>query len=434
MSDLISFLSKNKLNTITVESVQNILESIQNISIFTIGAFSLFSYLYYNVNILLYGENVGGNLTTPFDMIYPVVFIHALIDFFLTKSTDLKIHHIFIYGINFYNYYYNVSKEYRFIFSYPLLNTEISSIFYVLKYWLPKKSIFYQANSIVFYITFFKFRIYDFYYKIIYNNISFNLLFDKYSQTNYFLSGIILVSCYGLYILNLYWFLIINKILYKTITKYVNINTDMMCHFLCSYLHWINIPLSLYIYSYNKNKKNIHDVIGITALTVSSYIYHNDIYSRIYEKKIEEYTIPTKDNITHFIDDIIFINVRSFLSIVTNYYNSEHFIFAILFSGMNHIASLYQCNLNILELFIDYDEHKDVFLNRHNIITGLTIACDVFLIFINSPIEISISFLLVNTIIGILFMVEPFYKLTHAAFHILLIVQNYYICLSSISK
>ena len=84
-------------------------------------------------------------------------------------------------------------------------------IFYVLKYWLPKKTILYNLNSILFYILFFKLRIYDFYYEIIYNNISFDITFQKYSPTNYYLSSILLISCYGLYILNLYWFLILNN-------------------------------------------------------------------------------------------------------------------------------------------------------------------------------------------------------------------------------
>ena len=55
------------------------------------------------------------------------------------------------------------------MFLYTLLKTEISSIFYVLKYWLPKKSSIYNINLILFYSSFFKFRILDYYYEIIYN-------------------------------------------------------------------------------------------------------------------------------------------------------------------------------------------------------------------------------------------------------------------------
>jgi len=60
------------------------------------------------------------------------------------------------------------------------------------------------------------------------------------------------------------------------------------------------------------------------------------------------------------------------------------------------------------------------------------IMCDVLLICANSSTEIRIPFLLVNIMIALLFIVEPFYKLTHAGFHMLLISQNYYMCLSNI--
>ena len=300
-----------------------------------------------------------------------------------------------------------------------------------MKYWLPKKSILYNVNTIVFYISFVKLRIYDLYYEIIYNNASFDIVFQKYSHSNYYLSSILLISCYGLYILNLYWFLIMNKLLYKTIIKNVNINTDILCHILCSYLHWINIPLSCYIYSYTPNEKNMFDIIGITTLSIASYKYHNDVYIRLYDKQIEEYSIPNNDNIILFLNDIIAINLRSFLTIVTNYYNSQYLLFILLISGIFHICSIYHCVVNILELFIYRDKNKDTFLICHNILSSIPVACDVFLICINSPNEIAIPFLLVNIIIGFLFMIEPFYKLTHVSFHILLIAQNYYMSLSN---
>ena len=424
MSDIITFLHKYNLQFIKIEDIQNI-------SLFIIACSSFLSYLYYNLAPLYY-ENNKGDFNKPFDILLPFVGLHAFTDFFLTNSYDLKLHHLCIFGIIFYNYYCNVSIEYRFIFLYPLLKTEISSIFYVLKFWLPKKTILYNVNTILFYILFLKLRIYDFYYEIIYNNVSFDIVFQKYSPTNYYISSILLISCYGLYILNLYWFLIMNKILYKTITKIINVNTDIICHLLCYGLHWINIPLSIYIYLYNPNEKYIFDLFGIISLSISSYNYHYDIYRRLYNNQIKDYSIPNKDNIVLFLNDSIAIHMRSFLVVLTNYYNNKN-LFCILFiSGIFHITSIYDCVLNSLELCIDYDKNKDIFLNRHNILSVIPIVCDVLLICVNSPIEISIPFLLVNIIIGLLFILEPFYKLTHVGFHILLISQNYYMCLSNI--
>lgn len=208
-----------------------------------------------------------------------------------------------------------------------------------------------------------------------------------------------------------------------------NITPDMLCHLLCSYIHWINIPVVFYIYSYNPNDKNMLDMFGVTTLSISSYIYHYDIFDRLYNKKIKEYTVPNKDNIVIFLNDTICINLRSFLIIATNYYYNPHFVIITASSGLIHLTSIYHNILNILELFID--NTKIQFLNNHNLITSLPIAYDVLLIIANSPNEIAIPFLLVNIMMGLLFVIEPFYKLTHVAFHLLLIVQNYYICLSS---
>jgi hypothetical protein len=222
-----------------------------------------------------------------------------------------------------------------------------------------------------------------------------------------------------------------NKILYKTFAKMVTINTDILCHNLCYYLHWVNIPLSYYIYTYNPNEKYIFDMIGIIILSMTSYIYHYDVYNRLYNKKIEDYSIPNKDNIILFLNDNIAIHLRSFLVVVTNYYNKDDLLFVLFVSSILHVVSIYDCVINSFELLIDYDKHKDTFLNRSNILSATPVICDVLFICINSPTEIAIPFLLVNIMIGILFSVEPFYKLTHVGFHILLILQNYYMCLSN---
>jgi hypothetical protein len=66
----------------------------------------------------------------------------------------------------------------------------------------------------------------------------------------------------------------------------------------------------------------------------------------------------------------------------------------------------------------------------HNIITSLPIALDVFLIIFNSRYEYGIPFFLVSILMGLIFVINPFHKLTHVAFHLLLIAQTYYLCLS----
>jgi hypothetical protein len=158
--------------------------NIQNGMLFLLSVSSLFSCLYYNINSYYssdYALDIK-NVSRPFDLLMPFVTIHAFTDLFLTKSTDLKIHHFSVLGVLFYNYYYNVSETDRFPIIYSLLKTEISSIFYVLKYWLPKNTLAYDINSALFYLGFLKFRIIDLYFDLVNNSLVFDLESKKFGR------------------------------------------------------------------------------------------------------------------------------------------------------------------------------------------------------------------------------------------------------------
>jgi hypothetical protein len=193
-------------------------ENAGNLLLFILAISTLCSYAYYNFTAVLYGKTEASMY--PYYVIFAVVRFHIYIDIFLTNTLDFQLHHIFAIGNFFYNMYYNVNPEYGFAIVYPLLNTEISSIFYVLRFWLPKTSALYNINKLLFYLAFVKFRIYDFYYKILYDHSSsFNILIQQYSPSNFYMTSILLVSCYGLFLINLYWFALMNIILYKSLTK-----------------------------------------------------------------------------------------------------------------------------------------------------------------------------------------------------------------------
>lgn len=243
---------------------------------------------------------------------------------------------------------------------------------------------------------------------------------------------VLMPACYTLYILNLYWFSILTKILYKTLTKIYNgINTDKLCHYLCSYTLFINLGVAAYMYSEIPDEKHLYDIIGNGILSISSYLYHYAIYRKLEENKITEYNVPDRENAVYFLNDALSINLRSFFVIITNYYYHSHFRAFQYMSGILHLISIYYLFMNVLYLIIRHDETKNRFVNNHNIIISLPIMADVLFIFLNASHEIAIPFLVTNILIFILFLVQPFYKLNHVGFHILLIIQNYYICLSS---
>jgi hypothetical protein len=419
-------------------------ESIQNILPFLISVFCLYSCVsYYNncYNKTLYEINTNCcNKTQLLERGMYLVCIQVFIDLFIKKSYAMKLHHIFVLSFLFYNNYYSVSSNDRIILLFPLIKTEISSVFLIFKKWIPENTIVHHINSTLFFVTFFKFRIIDFYNQILYNNIHYNYIVDKYSKKNIFMSMFLLFSLYGLYILNIYWFLIINKIIFKKL--FSQFNSDLISQYFCSYLLFLNIPLSIYIYSYKQNVKFIFDILGITLLSICSYKYHYNIYHNLKIKKIEEYITEKpsnsiinfyKTNIVYFYNDLLSINIRSFLNVISNYYNNGLVIYTTGFSALIHLSLVYLSTTQIMKfLGTEKVDNFPFYVFRTNNI--IPILLDVIFVFYNSSLEIAIPFLLTNILIVLILVIKPFYKLTHIIFHILLILQNYYLCISNLNS
>jgi hypothetical protein len=437
--------------------MDDIILNIQNISLFGISIYSIYCCVNYYVitgqttnvfsplppgsGLLPPGSGLQNSDTcnkssfiTPFDNLFICVQIYAFIDLFLVKTNDLIIHHLCIFAVSFYTWYNNVNDINRFMFGYSLLKTEISSFFLVLKYWIPEKTLAYTINALLLYVSFFKFRIFDMYNEIIRGNYVFDVVLHKYTPTSPSISGILYFSVYGLYLLNAYWFLIMTKILYKQLCKNTAINTDKICHFICSYIHYANIPLAAYLYSYNKREQNIFDMAGIVILSIASHMYHYDVYEKIQTKQITEYVVSENSNYVYFLNDSICIHIRSFLAVFTNYYNKPYFYAVTTVCGVFQLSCIYVGFINVVELLSKKTYDKSNFLKIHYIFTFLPIGIDIFAIYLNTKSqEIAIPFLFINIGIVLLFIVEPFYKLTHVAFHLMLIAQNWYICLTNSS-
>ena len=181
-----------------------------NFALLTIGIFSLLSCIYYNI-------------TNSFSYLYnliPIINFYAFVDLFYTTKLVTKLNNIFIlvfiFYFNYFNYFVIECMDLK-ILVYTFIKTEISSISLVLTYYIDKKSIYYNLNSVIFYTLFFKLRIYDFYYNIIHYDSSLYIIINKYTPNNFYGKGLFVVSCYGLYFLNVYWFILLSKIVYKKV-------------------------------------------------------------------------------------------------------------------------------------------------------------------------------------------------------------------------
>ena len=425
------FLIKSQINNFS----NNILH-IQNAVLFGISLYSLYISINYN---LLCPDGINPDMDAdlkcngkinsvimPMNNLQYFIKIHAIIDIFFVKL-DVQIHHLCIIGCAFFDWYLKTNPIDRFVV-YPLLRTEISSIFYILTYYIPKSSYAYYINSIMFYVCYLKLRIIDVYNLLIYDSFAINRVIIKYSLNNHLLSIILYVSIYGLYILNMYWFLIITKMFYKKLLGATFINTHKMCEYICSYIYFLNVPVAIYVYSLNKRKQNILDVSGVFLLSIASYLYHHKIFDNITNGKIKEYTVIEDNNLEYFLNDYACIHIRSLLAVITGYYNSPFFYEVVFVCGLFQVLCFYFGIINVIQLLQNDKNVKTNFYKIHNIFIFSPIGLDVIMVALNaSSTNVSIPFLFINIAIALLFAVNPFYNLTHVAFHILLIMQTYYI-------
>lgn len=211
------------------------------------------------------------------------------------------------------------------------------------------------------------------------------------------------------------------------------LNADTLCQYLSSYIHFLNIPVAIYIYSTGSREfKNALDVFGISGLSITTYLYHYEIYQRLYSQKIMEYVLPDKSNIALFLNDNIFIHLRSFLALYTNYYNHPKNVNVVATSVFLHAVSLYNMLFNVIDLLFVYDGVTQTHFSwKHDIITIIPVGFDILLIYANSSKKTGIPFLFTSIALLFVFIIEPFYRLNHVLYHILLVVQNYYLCRSN---
>ncbi len=373
--------------------IMNILKNIQNLTGFIIGNYSLFVYLYSLKEQTTY-ISLLKTLNT-------LVLKHSAVELVTSKKYDIIVHRLCSVAFSL---YLQTKEE---IFS-TILYAEIPTIFYILKKYIDDPHL-YNANYVLFYLTFFKFKIYDF-----------------YTILNDFDIGVLCI--YTQYIINLYWFLLMNKHLYENFMQ--PLNNLFIKHSVCRYIHFVNVPLTIYMYSYDPCKRYIYDIVGITVLSASSYQYHNDFYNKL--NKVND-SFTENDAINNLLFESVCVHLRSWLSILTSYYHVKNLFLLLIVSGVFHLYSMFLSNMNVLQLFIN-DGEVNVFIKCHKIILSVPVLCDYLLIFMNSPNEIAIPYLLIIIIGELLIFVKPFGKLNEIAFQTLLIGQTYYYCLSNLNS
>lgn len=293
-------------------------------------------------------------------------FIYFVVDIFISKI-DLKIHHI-LGIISIYMRVYMLNEADQLLFSSLYVNVEISTILLTISPYIKHK-LLKNITEYMFLITFIKYRIYD-YYIYLYN--------PKIIHFIIYNSPLSIISYFGLFGINIYWFIIIIKKLSKPFLKK---DLTALCQSLVSYTYFVNIPISIYMY------RTINfEVISISLLSLSSYLYHS-----------------SNKNIYYSYFDTAAIHLRILASSYDPYLTGWLHMFCVLF--------------------------RIIHINDYHELTYLCIFLDtVIQVYYIQDVISQINHILVLYLFTLVTYINPFYDLSYFAIHILLMVETYLIC------
>jgi len=411
------------------------MEHIRNGICIAVSSFTLFTVLYNTPEI------VKCNLY--------LIAGHCITDlFFCTK--DLTIHHISCIALSGINLYYLLPNPNSEIINNTIVlaSCELSTFFLVFNSYLSKKSIFYNANQICFIGSFFYTRIYLFSKYLIYNQSLFNIL--ALYLDNPIKSGIYYSALYTLYGLNIYWFSIMIKKIVKQCPNISIIN----CEYMLQYTYFMPVAYALYVYtnhSYNLIKPVFYyDIGGIIYLSYTSHVYHKNLKQRLIKNNsnISFNTIETPKDVWLYLHDIIGVNLRSALCVVTNTLalskNNDISNVLCIAAVSIHTVSTFQYIKYILNtksfayITDDNDKEKNKEFGQSDIINyliGIPIFVDSAIIFYNeSNFYNKINCLVITFIIYLVMTIKPFYYMNHLALHLALFFQTMMLCHANINN
>lgn len=216
-----------------------------------------------------------------FEPCHNILYAYLAFDIFLAQP-DSVLHHICCFIMLSGKNTYNLTISEIYIQMKPLIKTEISSIFLVFKLVyennLPDSiksnrvvKVLYHINDLTFVATFAKTRIWDLLFDAVLNPEIHRRIAthagDSILRNLHLYSGF-----YGLYILNLYWFAIICKKIYKT----VSINgASQIKHVLPWTPFFALVPFFTISHMAIHSIKTLAYILSIIILSFASHIYYS---------------------------------------------------------------------------------------------------------------------------------------------------------------
>lgn len=357
------------------------------------------------------------------------------------NKKDFIFHHIITLGIISYIQYYDINMITNVYAARQLLLTEVSSIFLSINSLIKSynisnifgiRQLLQQICMIFFIVTFIKYRIYDYYNNVI-NNAHF---FDSIKTNDSDFQNIYKYSVtYILFALNLYWFVLIMKKVYKQCFNFSLLHAEYLLQY--SYFGCLLSTCSTYALVATSFQKEYYssyislDVASNFLLSLTSYEFHKHIYNNLLvDENMNRATIDYKN---YLLQDIIILQGRALTQIYC------HFHIHNIFETYKHIFYFQTFYSMILCLSVDAVYYNMIVnkikfpINDINITSNyldLLLGSNAFICILLSSLGVygtndAVNNIICSYIIALITFIKPFYKMNHLMIHIIMIGQNY---------
>lgn len=422
---------------------KGIITQMQNLAAFGVVGYTV--YLYFLDSITLCQQI----LTTYF-----------AVDLFFAQP-EAAMHHSLSLLVISCKLFYGVSQEETNSTIKPFVKTEISTIFLLLKLLHDdvasdtiKKNrivkILYGINDFLFITTFVKTRVWDLTFDAMLNpEIHQNM--RNYCQGSLICNLQFYTGFFGLYVMNLYWFSIICRKLFKELVVNARnswINTEANAECVLSWTMFLTvIPFAHIAHNVFKrgvmNDEDANDikaayyVSGIAALSIASHLYHSKKH-RILEsdKQVIIYNNVKVDGISNldndasieFFFDAGAIHFKSMMSLIA-IGSDRGWSSMMLHSGCFLGSFIYASSRTQI---VQNEDKEDKENRKHmNVLTACAIVpCFHDLLCIMYAVDdriFQMKIAITIAALGAIMKVKPFYKLNHIVVHLLVVMQTWII-------
>ena len=187
------------------------------------------------------------------------------------------------------------------------------------------------------------------------------------------------------------------------------------------------------ITKYGSNDVFFYDVFGIAFLTICSFIFHKTLAKNYRNNTVINYT--SNEIVIPYIFDTLGIHIRSFFVVLTHYMLDPPDKYGrIIFTAVVHILTMLWFLIYLINLLVkgrkyvyDSDAKEPNYIKTlFYLLLMVPSGIDCLLIFYNTPsITAKMDLIIINCVVAIIVVVQPFYKLNHLLIHITIYLQTH---------